>query len=797
MEFLRQNQLDIMLIFSGICGILVFFVCITKILSRRRKFALILMELSAMFLLLADRWAYIFRGDVSTTGWWMVRICNFLVFALSLLVLFAFNLYLIDLYMNEGDLSNVPVRLKLATALFIIGEVLIVISQFTGFYYTFDEFNQYHRASGFLLCYSMPLLIILLQLSVVIQYNKRVNRLIRVSIVLFSTLPIVATFCQIFIYGLSLTNMTLVGLVVILYCFELVDMNNKVERANQLEIDFLKDEQRNMQIMFEQTAEALANAIDAKDKYTHGHSNRVAEYSKRIASLAGKSKKECDEVYYAALLHDVGKIGVPNNIIQKEGRLSDEEFAEIKKHPVIGRQILSSISKSPYLSVGANYHHERYDGKGYPEGLKGNDIPDIARIIAVADAYDAMTSKRSYRDPIPQDKVREEIVKGIDTQFDPVYAKLMLHLIDLDLEYEMKEREEVKELAGKNEMTCTNYRSSVSEGIILTPNITRIKLHSKAISDKPDKKSIPSFILFDSLDGRIYETEDKIREMIFTEFAEIRFDGETVNKATRKIQTQVLNDSITATTNLAQIYKDGLDYEIEAVKFMDHILLKISDKYKSLQITIAMQDSSRYAYLALTGEDCFISNVDIKKDEVAIDENYIPRIAPKISYTDVPAGDIPNVQVDGWRSAASQAIPLINDLKISFHSKSLPTARLIWHCPFVSLFYSDDKKIEGPGYKEYLLLRLDGENWEADDHATNKIIVNKNDDFLGWDFWKNRFKEGLDCTVKIQRKGNIVTIHTENNGIAITSITTLKDNSDTVYVALTGDQTTITNIKIN
>ena len=85
----------------------------------------------------------------------------------------------------------------------------------------------------------------------------------------------------------------------------------------------------------------------------------------------------------------------------------------------------------------------------------------------MADAYDAMTSKRSYRDPIPQDKVREEIVKGIDTQFDPVYAKLMLHLIDLDLEYEMKEREEVKELAGKNEMTCTNYRSSVSEGIIL------------------------------------------------------------------------------------------------------------------------------------------------------------------------------------------------------------------------------------------------------------------------------------------------------------------------------------------
>ena len=797
MEFLRHNQLNIMLIFSGVCGTLAFLVCITKNLSGRRKFALTLMELSAMLLLLTDRWAYIFRGDVSSLGWWMVRICNFSVFSLSLLLQFAFNLYLIDLYINEGDLGKVPVRLNCATALCIIGELLIIISQFTGFYYTFDEFNQYQRAQGFVICYSMPLLIIVLQLSVVIQYNKCISKLLRISIVLFSTLPIVASFFQFFLYGLSLTNMTMVGLVVMLYCIELIDMNNKLEHANQLEIDLLIDEQRNMQIMFEQTTEALANAIDANDNYTHGHSNRVAEYSKRIASLAGKSRKDCDEVYYAALLHDVGKIGIPNNIIQKKGRLTDEEFAEIKKHPVIGRQILSSISKSPYLSVGANYHHERYDGRGYPEGLKGNDIPDIARIIAVADAYDAMTSKRSYRDPIPQQKVREEIVKGIGTQFDPAYARLMLRMIDLDLEYEMKEKEEVKELAGKSELNCTNYRSSVSDGIILTPNITRIKLHSKASSDKADEKSIPSFILFDSLDGRIYDTADKIREMIFTEFAEICFDGESVNKATRKIQMEVLKDSIPANTNISQVYQEGLDYEIEAAKYMDHVLIIISNQYRSIRITIAMQDSSHYAYLALTGENCFISNVDIRKDEEAIDESYIPRIAPKISYIDVPEGDIPNVQVDGWRSAASQAIPLVDNLQISFHSKSLPTARLIWHCPFVSLFYSDDKKIQGPGYKEYLLLRLDGENWEADDYAINKILVNKNDSFLGWDFWKNRFKEGVDCNIKIQREKNVVTIYTENNGIAITSITTLKDNSDTIYVALTGDQTTITNIKIS
>ena len=152
---------------------------------------------------------------------------------------------------------------------------------------------------------------------------------------------------------------------------------------------------------FEQTAEALASAIDAKDRYTNGHSRRVAEYSLRIAQEAGKSEEECEKTYFAALLHDVGKIGVPIEILSKKGRLTDEEFAQIKQHPAMGGQILSSIKKSPWLSIGARYHHERYNGRGYPEGLKGEEIPEIARIIAVADAYDAMTSKAVTATPSP------------------------------------------------------------------------------------------------------------------------------------------------------------------------------------------------------------------------------------------------------------------------------------------------------------------------------------------------------------------------------------------------------------
>ena len=153
-------------------------------------------------------------------------------------------------------------------------------------------------------------------------------------------------------------------------------------------------------------------------------------YSRLIAEKAGLPEDACEKVYFEALLHDVGKIGVHDDILNKEGRLTDEEFRQIKLHPVFGSQILSSIQQSPYLSLGAHYHHERYDGTGYPEGLAGEAIPESARIISVADTYDAMTSSRSYRSPISPEKVRQELTEGIGKQFDPKFAGIMLDLID-------------------------------------------------------------------------------------------------------------------------------------------------------------------------------------------------------------------------------------------------------------------------------------------------------------------------------------------------------------------------------
>jgi len=189
-----------------------------------------------------------------------------------------------------------------------------------------------------------------------------------------------------------------------------------------------------------QVVSALASAIDAKDTYTNGHSTRVAEYARMIAQRAGCSDSEQEEIYMMGLLHDVGKIGVPDEVINKTARLTDEEYELIKKHPVIGSEILDRIKERPELATGARWHHERFDGRGYPDGIAGDEIPKEARMIAVADAYDAMTSTRSYRGVMPQEKVRAEIEKGIGTQFDPQFAKLMIEMIDEDTEYRMREK---------------------------------------------------------------------------------------------------------------------------------------------------------------------------------------------------------------------------------------------------------------------------------------------------------------------------------------------------------------------
>ncbi|MBR1874309.1 MAG: HD-GYP domain-containing protein, partial [Eubacterium sp.] len=185
----------------------------------------------------------------------------------------------------------------------------------------------------------------------------------------------------------------------------------------------------NMQQMTIATIRTIANTIDAKDEYTQGHSRRVSDYSGSIAKELGFDEKKIADIKFIALLHDIGKIGVPDSVLNKPGKLTEDEYQLMKNHTVIGADILKDIGMIPEIDVGAKYHHERYDGKGYPDGLEGEEIPKIARIIAVADAYDAMTSTRIYRNRLEPGIVMEEIEKGLGTQFDPEAGAAMLRLL--------------------------------------------------------------------------------------------------------------------------------------------------------------------------------------------------------------------------------------------------------------------------------------------------------------------------------------------------------------------------------
>ena len=200
--------------------------------------------------------------------------------------------------------------------------------------------------------------------------------------------------------------------------------------------------------MGNETILTIAKTVDAKDENTSQHSIRVSEYSVLIAQKLGFSKEACDELRRTALLHDIGKIAIPDRVLKKPDRLTDEEYETMKSHVVKGAEILKNFTLLEHVEEGALYHHERYDGSGYVHGLKGEEIPINARIIGIADAFDAMTANRVYRKKLNPDLVLGELEKGRGTQFDPKLTDIMMELIlegtiDLSQLYEPSEEKKV------------------------------------------------------------------------------------------------------------------------------------------------------------------------------------------------------------------------------------------------------------------------------------------------------------------------------------------------------------------
>lgn len=194
----------------------------------------------------------------------------------------------------------------------------------------------------------------------------------------------------------------------------------------------LHDTYKQLEQAYMESIQTVRYTVEAKDTYTRGHSDRVSEYSVLIGKKLGLSEEDIRRLQIGGLFHDVGKIGVPDNILQKNGKLSDDEYSEIKNHPSIGAHILSTASIFQDILPIVKYHHERYDGNGYPERLQGENIPYLARITAISDTFDAMTSKRVYRDAIPLDRVIEEFKRCKGTQFDPELADLFVDILEND-----------------------------------------------------------------------------------------------------------------------------------------------------------------------------------------------------------------------------------------------------------------------------------------------------------------------------------------------------------------------------
>lgn len=210
----------------------------------------------------------------------------------------------------------------------------------------------------------------------------------------------------------------------------LVNLIRTARNIQHLEAKRQQEKQKENEKMSLQMMQTLSTTIEAKDEYTRGHSYRVAEYAAMIAAELGWTPEEIQELKHAAYLHDIGKIGIPDQILNKPSKLTDDEYNLIKQHPVIGAEILKDITFIPHIIEVARSHHERYDGKGYPDGIGGTDIPIHARIVSMADSYDAMNSRRIYRNALPQAMIRDEIVKNRGTQFDPKIADVFLHLMD-------------------------------------------------------------------------------------------------------------------------------------------------------------------------------------------------------------------------------------------------------------------------------------------------------------------------------------------------------------------------------
>lgn len=516
--------------------------------------------------------------------------------------------------------------------------VIITSSAFFGpWCFTMDA-ERNHFISGPLIFIPRYSVIVYLVIAVVVALaNVRKSRYESITIIVAAILISINYIDETRFHLLGNVRELTISISILAYFMYFVSLQH-IDEVNEINEEFYKSEAKHTKEMLDQSIETLAYTIDAKDRYTKGHSARVANYARMIGKVMGKTEEECRQIFLCGLLHDIGKISVNGSIINKPGRLTDEEYEIIKKHPVNGAIILEKMRDIPYLREGARYHHERYDGKGYPEGLSGEAIPEIARIIAVADSYDAMTSSRSYRPVMDQIEVKHELWKGMGTQFDPLFAKIMISLIDADPNYEMHETpdesdeinfedtaEEIvwtatpkrqgEEVSSQEEtdenvlarfINEENKWADPSGNIEITDKAGTIRFHSVVSPAAKYVWNSPVILVYSSDSGMTKSAQyDELGVFMSAGY------GWSAGASDYEYSSFSRNEAFESWDNWISRNKMGMDYFVDYVRKGKEVQLKIYNDLLTMEVHLIMkEDYTERIYLAISGELCTISGVE-------------------------------------------------------------------------------------------------------------------------------------------------------------------------------------------
>jgi len=501
LDFLMRHQTDVMLALSSICAMTTFFVFLTGSLEKGRKISLMIMEIGGMILLLFEMFSYIYKGDMSELGYWMVRIGNFMTFAMMPVLMGGFAFYLTDLLKNDVGIKEIPKRLKSIYVLVVISEILIIGNIFGKYYYVIDEQNTYHRSWAFVVCYVIPLVVLVIFLTVICQYYKRINKDIRISLLLFTIAPFVGSLIQFFIYGLSITDIFIVGTCVMLYVFVLIDLNHAKEAKE-------RTEQKNREQM--EIISTIANIYNSMFELDL-EKNTIREIRAGYLSadeIAGDKQMDLQQMIDAAINKTVDASCMDEDLLESmtlstiDDRMRDtdiwtREVMNPEKKWRRGRIIVSKRNEDGKIArilwVSEDIDKERKER----ERLK--DVSE--RAVAANEAKSAFLSNMSHEIRTPINAVlgmNEMILRECEDENILTYASsiktsgsTLLGLINDILDFSKIE-------AGKMEIIPVEYElSSVINDLV---NMTRTKADDKGLALKLEiNKDIPNTLFGDEV----------------------------------------------------------------------------------------------------------------------------------------------------------------------------------------------------------------------------------------------------------------------------------------------------------